>query len=139
MTRLMPAIGVFVLALALRLWIFDGMDTYPRFELIKNRLDDQVTFYLWAESMAAGESYDFAATEHEFAHWAAARPGIYPQAPLYPMGLSLLIRAGFGLDSIRIFQFLLGSLTAALICSCSRRMGLKRLLILLILCSCNDA
>ncbi len=116
MTRLLPAIGVFVLAFALRLWVFDGMDTYPRFELIKNRLDDQVTFYLWAESMAAGKTYDFSATEHEFAHWAAARPGVYPQAPLYPMGLSLLIRAGLGLDAIRIFQFLLGSLTAALIC-----------------------
>lgn len=115
MKRLAAALGIFVVALGLRLWVLDGMEAYPRFELIKNRLDDQVTFHFWARALADGRPFLYAETEHELAHWAAARPGVYAQAPLYPTALSALYRLGFEIEHVRILQAVLGGATASLI------------------------
>ncbi len=70
----------------------------PRFELIANPVDDQRTFHLWATALEGGERYDYGATLHEFAHWARAEPGIYPQAPGYPFLIAAIHRVFPGCD-----------------------------------------
>ncbi len=116
------ALAVFVLALAIRLFYVQGIEAYPKFELIKNRLDDQVVFDLWAKTLVAGESFDYAVSGHEFATWASLKPGVYPQGPLYPWTLTLYYKIfGFHYDGFRIAQMLLGSLACALLVFLARR------------------
>jgi tetratricopeptide (TPR) repeat protein len=114
--KLLPPLLVFILALAVRLHVLAGIEAYPKFELIRNRLDDQVVFDIWAKSIVAGRPFDYAATGHEFATWAAASPGVYPQAPLYPYWIALLYELlGFRYDLVRAVQMGLGAVTAVLV------------------------
>jgi hypothetical protein len=39
MHRALPLLAIFILALAVRLYYLAGVEAYPRFELIRNRLD----------------------------------------------------------------------------------------------------
>ncbi len=120
--RLLPILLIFAVALAVRLIYLDGIEAYPRFELIKNRLDDQVMFHLWAESIVAGERFDYATTGHEFAYWAAEHPGVYPQAPLYPFFVAACYRIfGFRYDLVRGVQMFLGAAASALLYLLARR------------------
>ncbi len=118
----LPPLLIFAVALAVRLFYLDGIEAYPRFEQIKNRLDDQVVFHSWAESIVAGERFDYATTGHEFAYWAAQSPGVYPQAPLYPFFVATCYRI-FGLryDLVRAIQMALGAVACALLYPLARR------------------
>ena len=107
---------------SVRLYYLAGIEAYPRFEQIKNRLDDQVVFDLWAKSIVAGERFDYAASGHEFAYWAAHSPGVYPQAPLYPFFVATCYRLfGFRYDLVRGVQMLLGAASCALLYLLARR------------------
>jgi 4-amino-4-deoxy-L-arabinose transferase-like glycosyltransferase len=75
---------VLVLALAVRGAFQLDLQPYPRFEHIGNQIDDQTFFDQWARSIAQGERFAVEHSPHEFATWAARRPGVYPMAPLYP-------------------------------------------------------
>ena len=119
---------VIVLALAIRLFYLTGIEAYPKFELIKNRLDDQVVFDAWAKSVVRGEVFDYRTTGHEFAHWVAADPGVYPQAPLYPFLVSVFYAVfGFEYDGWRLAQMTLGALACGLLFWLARRFGPQRL------------
>jgi 4-amino-4-deoxy-L-arabinose transferase-like glycosyltransferase len=112
-----PPLAVGLVALAVRAFFLLGIEAYPKFELIRNRLDDQVFFHTWALAMVQEQPIDLVATGHEFAYWAQGRPGVYPQDPLYPWLLAVLYRAfGFEFELVRWTQALLGSLAAALTC-----------------------
>lgn len=112
---------LFAIALAVRLAYLDGMEAYPRFESIKNRLDDQVVFDTWAKHFAAGQPFDYATTGHEFAHWATAHPGVYPQAPLYPWWIGACYRIfGPRYDLVRALQMGLGALGCVLLAVVAR-------------------
>ncbi len=129
--RLLPPLLIFAAALAVRLHYLAGIEAYPRFELIKNRLDDQVVFDLWAKSIVADERFDYSTTGHEFAYWAAERPGVYPQAPLYPFFVAACYRifgfspfemtAGTRYDLVRGVQMVLGAAACALLYLLARR------------------
>ncbi len=113
---------VVALAFGLRLFYLVGIEAYPKFELIKNRLDDQVVFDSWAKSIAAGDDFDYQSTGHEFVHWTTAAPGIYPQAPLYPYFVATFYRlAGFRYDALRGLQMLIGALACGLLYRLGRR------------------
>ena len=119
--RWMTALVVAV-ALGVRLFYLAGIEAYPKMELIKNRLDDQVVFDAWAKSIVRGEVFDYRTTGHEFAHWVAAAPGIYPQAPLYPFFVATFYRlAGPDYDALRTLQMLLGALACGLLYRLARR------------------
>ncbi|MCP4657369.1 MAG: hypothetical protein GY856_18310 [bacterium] len=116
MRNLLPPLLIFVLALSIRLIFLSGIEAYPKFEHIKNRLDDQVAFDQWAKSIVAGREFDYSATDHEFAHWAGRYRGIYPQAPLYPSFLAVVYKVfGFRYDLVRAVQMLLGAVGGVLI------------------------
>ncbi len=116
------SILIFLLALCVRLYYLAGIEAYPRFEHIKNRLDDQVVFDRWAKSIVAGERFDYATSGHEFAYWAAQSPGVYPQAPLYPFFVATCYRLfGFRYDLVRATQMLLGAASCALLYLLARR------------------
>lgn len=116
------ALAVIVLALAVRLFYLTGIEAYPKFELIKNRLDDQVVFDAWAKTVVQGEVFDYRTTGHEFAHWVDADPGVYPQAPLYPFLISAFYAVfGFDYDGWRVAQMALGALACGLLFWLSRR------------------
>ncbi len=118
---LLPAV-IFALALAVRLHYLAGVEAYPRFEHVKNRLDDQVVFHLWASAIVAGERFDYATTGHEFAYWAAQHPGVYPQAPLYPFFVAACYRIfGSDFDLVRVVQMVLGAAACALFYLLARR------------------
>jgi 4-amino-4-deoxy-L-arabinose transferase-like glycosyltransferase len=118
-----PALAVGLVALAVRAFFLLGLEAYPKFELIRNRLDDQVFFHTWALAMVQERPLDLVATGHEFAYWAQGRPGVYPQDPLYPWALAAVYRAfGFEFDLVRWTQALLGSLAAALTCLLALRL-----------------
>ena len=122
MRKTIAPILIFALAFGVRLFYLAGIEAYPKFEHIKNRLDDQVVFDLWAKSIVAGERFDYAVSGHEFAYWAAQSPGIYPQAPLYPFFVAACYRLfGFRYDSVRVVQMLLGAAACALLCVLARR------------------
>lgn len=109
-------------ALAVRLFYLAGIEAYPKFEHIKNRLDDQVVFDAWAKSTASGEVFDYRTTGHEFAHWVAADPGVYPQAPLYPFFVAgFYWLAGYEYDGLRILQMVFGALACGLFYRLARR------------------
>lgn len=113
---------VVAVAFALRLFYLAGIEAYPKFELIKNRLDDQVVFDAWAKSMLGGERFDYRDTGHEFAHWMVASPGVYPQAPLYPFFVATFYRlAGFHYDGLRALQMFIGALACGLLYRLARR------------------
>jgi 4-amino-4-deoxy-L-arabinose transferase-like glycosyltransferase len=110
-------------ALAVRAFFLLGIEAYPKFELIRNKLDDQMFFHTWAVAMVQQRPLDLAATGHEFAYWAQGRPGVYPQDPLYAWALAALYRtAGFRFEAVRWTQALLGSLAAALTCALALRL-----------------
>jgi 4-amino-4-deoxy-L-arabinose transferase-like glycosyltransferase len=114
---------VAAVALAVRASFLLGIEAYPKFELIRNQLDDQVFFHTWAVAMVRETALDLAATGHEFAYWAQGRPGVYPQDPLYAWALAALYRAaGFRFEAVRWTQALLGSLAAALTCGLALRL-----------------
>lgn len=114
--------AVIVLALVVRLFYLMGIEAYPKFELIKNRLDDQVVFDAWAKTVVQGEVFDYRTTGHEFAHWVDADPGVYPQAPLYPLLISAFYAVfGFDYDGWRVAQMVLGALACGLLFWLSRR------------------
>ena len=120
--RLRLLLAVFLIAIGVRWVVLDGMEAYPRFEKIKNRLDDQVVFDLWAKTTAAGEPFDYAVTGHEFAHWAAAQPGVYPQSPLYPWWITTNYRLfGPNYDTVRWLQMVLGAFGCVLLVLVARR------------------
>jgi 4-amino-4-deoxy-L-arabinose transferase-like glycosyltransferase len=117
------ALAVGLVALAVRAFFLLGVEAYPKFELIRNRLDDQVFFHTWALAMVQEQPLDLVATGHEFAYWAQGRPGVYPQDPLYPWMLAVVYRAfGFEFELVRWTQALLGSLAAALTCLVALRL-----------------
>jgi 4-amino-4-deoxy-L-arabinose transferase-like glycosyltransferase len=121
--KLLPAIAVGLVALAVRAAFLLGIEAYPRFELIRNRLDDQVFFHTWAVSMVQQRPLDLAGTGHEFAYWAQARPGVFPQDPLYAWALAAVYRTfGFAFDLVRWSQALLGAIAAALTCLLALRL-----------------
>ena len=114
--RALPVLAIFLTALGLRLFSLSGMEAYPRFELIRNTLDDQVAFDAWAKSIAEDRPFDYAKTAHEFAYWAGARPGVYPQTPAYPYFVAAVYKTfGYRYDAVRAVQMLLGALTAVII------------------------
>jgi 4-amino-4-deoxy-L-arabinose transferase-like glycosyltransferase len=118
-----PGLAVGLVALAVRAFFLLGIEAYPKFELIRNRLDDQVFFHTWALAMVQEQPLDLAATGHEFAYWAQGRPGVYPQDPLYPWMLATVYRAfGFEFELVRWTQALLGALAAALTCLVALRL-----------------
>jgi 4-amino-4-deoxy-L-arabinose transferase-like glycosyltransferase len=122
MRKVVPLLAVFVLALAVRLVYLAGIEAYPKFELIRNRLDDQVVFDAWAKSIVAGERFDYSTTGHEFARWAALDPGVYPQAPLYPFFVAGLYEVfGFRYDAVRAVQMVLGAAACVLLTLLARR------------------
>ena len=116
-------LAVGAVALAVRAFFLLGIEAYPKFELIRNKLDDQVFFHTWAVAMVQGRALDLAATGHEFAYWAQGRPGVYAQDPLYAWALAALYRtAGFRFETVRWTQALLGSVAAALTCALALRL-----------------
>ena len=116
MKKFLPPALIFALALGLRLFYLSGIEAYPRFESIKNRLDDQVVFDQWAKSILVGKPFDYAASGHEFAYWAAQNPGVYPQAPLYPFFVATCYRLlGIHYDRVRVVQMVLGAAASALL------------------------
>ncbi len=122
MIRISVPLLIFALALGVRFYYLAGIEAYPRFECIKNRLDDQVVFDVWARSIVAGERFDYAASGHEFAYWAAQNPGVYPQAPLYPFFVAACYRLfGFRYDLVRAVQMLAGAASCALLYLLARR------------------
>ena len=121
--RLLAPLLVGLIALAVRAFFLLGIEAYPKLELIRNKLDDQVFFHTWAVAMVQDRALDLAATGHEFAYWAQGRPGVYPQDPLYAWALAGLYRTvGFRFESVRWTQALLGSLAAALTCALALRL-----------------
>jgi 4-amino-4-deoxy-L-arabinose transferase-like glycosyltransferase len=121
--RILPPVAVGLVALGVRAFFLLGIEAYPKFELIRNRLDDQMFFHTWALSMVQERPLDLLATGHEFAYWANARPGVYPQDPLYPWLLAAVYRAvGFEYELVRWTQALLGALAAALTCLVALRL-----------------
>ena len=114
--RLLPLL-VGLVALAVRAAFLLGIEAYPKFELIRNRLDDQFFLHTWALAMVQERPLDLLATGHEFAYWANARPGVFPQDPLYAWTLAAVYRSfGFRYELIRWGQALLGSAAAGLTC-----------------------
>src|SRR6185295_3803472 len=92
------------------------LEAYPKLELIRNALDDQVLYDSWAKHILAGRPMDWADTGHEFAYWAARAPGVFPQDPLYSYALAAYYRTfGFAYDGVRALQALLGVGTALLV------------------------
>jgi 4-amino-4-deoxy-L-arabinose transferase-like glycosyltransferase len=119
----LPPLLVGILALAVRAAFLLGIEAYPKFELIRNRLDDQVFFHTWAVSMLQERPLDLAATGHEFAYWAQARPGVFPQDPLYAWALAAVYRNfGFEFELVRWTQAFLGAAAAALTCVLAGRL-----------------
>ena len=111
MRRVGPLV-IFGVAIIVRLTYLVQMEPYPKFERIRNRLDDQVVFDYWAKSIVRGETPDFSTTGHEFAYWAAKSEGVFPQAPLYPYFLAGWYELfGFRYDWVRAVQMLLGAAT----------------------------
>jgi 4-amino-4-deoxy-L-arabinose transferase-like glycosyltransferase len=116
-------LAVGVVAMAVRAVFLLGIEAYPKFELIRNRLDDQVFFHGWALAVVRDQPLDLASSGHEFAYWAAARPGVFPQDPLYPWVLAAVYRAlGFRFDLVRWIQAALGAVAAALTCALGQRL-----------------
>ena len=92
------------------------LEAYPRLELIRNALDDQVLYDSWAKHILAGQPMDWAHTGHEFAYWAARAPGVFAQDPLYSYALAGFYRLfGFAYGGVRALQALLGVGTALLV------------------------
>lgn len=117
-----PPLLIFAVAWGFRLFYLGGIEAYPKFELIKNRLDDQVVFDAWATAILRGQGFDYSATGHEFAYWAEKSPGVFPQSPLYPYLLAGLYHlVGQDYDRIRLFQGLCGALTCLLVFALARR------------------
>ena len=121
--RVLPPLAVGLVALSVRAFFLLGIEAYPKFELIRNKLDDQMFFHAWAVAMVQERPLDLAATGHEFAYWAQGRPGVYPQDPLYAWMLATVYRAfGFEYDLVRWLQALLGGLAAGLTCLLAMRL-----------------
>ncbi|HVS09768.1 MAG TPA: hypothetical protein VMS76_07820 [Planctomycetota bacterium] len=122
-TRALPAAGLFALAFAVRLLVLAQVEAYPKLELVRNRLDDQVMFDAWAKSIVAGRPFDYLASGHEFAHWAAASSGVFPVEPLYPYALALAYRVfGFRYDLVRTLQMFGGAVAAVFAYLVARRL-----------------
>ncbi len=116
MGRWGPPLLILAVALWVRLSYLDGIEAYPKFERIKNRLDDQVVFDAWAASIVRGERFDYSRSGHEFAYWAARSPGVFPQAPLYPYWIAGWYRiSGFEPDRVRLAQGLAGAFTCVVL------------------------
>ncbi len=127
MRQRLPHLLVFAFALTVRLYYLAGIEAYPRFEHIRNRLDDQVVFHLWAQATAAGERFDYSETGHEFAKWAALDPEVYPQAPLYPFFVATLYRIfGAHLDAVRVVQMVLGAVACVILVLLAERFLRRR-------------
>src|SRR5215475_1940910 len=107
---------VALLAAAVRLGFQLHAEAYPKLEMIRNALDDQVLYDSWAKHLLAGAPMDWAASGHEFAYWAARSPGVFPQDPLYPYALFAFYRLfGFHYGAVRALQALLGAGTAVFV------------------------
>jgi 4-amino-4-deoxy-L-arabinose transferase-like glycosyltransferase len=120
--RLAAPLAVVLLALTVRVSFQRSAEAYPRLELIRNRLDDQVLYDAWAKSILAGTDMDWPATGHEFAYWAPRWPGVFAQDPGYPFLLALFYRAfGFAYDGVRALQAALGTACALLTWALARR------------------
>ncbi len=120
--RLAPPLFVVLLALTVRIAFQRNAEAYPRLELIRNALDDQVLYDLWARSILAGVPVDWAATGHEFAYWARRWPGVFAQDPLYAYALAGFFRVfGFAYDGVRALQAAMGAATALLVWALARR------------------
>jgi tetratricopeptide (TPR) repeat protein len=93
-----------------------GIEAYPKLELIRNRLDDQVLYDAWAKAVLHRVPMDWAASGHEFVYWAARAPGVLPQDPLYAYLLAGFYgTVGFAYDGWRALQAVLGVATAVLV------------------------
>jgi tetratricopeptide (TPR) repeat protein len=112
-----PSMLVVILAALLARLAFQvHLEAYPKLELIRNALDDQVLYDAWAKHILAGTPMDWAASGHEFAYWAARTPGVFPQDPLYSYALAGFYRlSGFAYGGVRGLQALLGVGTALLV------------------------
>jgi hypothetical protein len=64
--KALPPVAIFALAFTVRLVFLFHIEAYPKFERIRNRLDDQVVFDYWAKSIVRGETPDFSSTGHEY-------------------------------------------------------------------------
>jgi len=114
--RAWAALLVGLAALAVRAAFQLHLEAYPKLELIRNALDDQVLYDSWAKHILAGAPMDWERTGHEFAYWAARAPGVFAQDPLYSYALAGFYRAfGFRYDAVRALQALLGVGTALLV------------------------
>lgn len=99
------ALGLFALALALRLWVlFDFGSHHPQADAV---VIDEAAYDAWARRIAAGD-------------WLGE--GVFFQEPLYPYLLGLLYRV-FGADLFvaRVAQAIVGAATAILILGLGRR------------------
>ncbi|MEE8523860.1 MAG: glycosyltransferase family 39 protein, partial [Thermoanaerobaculia bacterium] len=68
------------------------------------------------------ERFDYSASGHNFATWAALDPGVYPQAPLYPFFVAALYEVlGFRYDAVRAVQMVLGAAACVLVTLLARR------------------
>ncbi|HET8646926.1 MAG TPA: glycosyltransferase family 39 protein, partial [Vicinamibacteria bacterium] len=122
MPRLAHALIVVLVALTVRTAFQRSAEAYPRLEMIRNALDDQVLYVTWAAALAQGAAMDWADTGHEFAYWAPRWPGVHPQDPGYVYALAAVFRAaGFAFDAIRALQAALGAGTALLAWTLARR------------------
>jgi 4-amino-4-deoxy-L-arabinose transferase-like glycosyltransferase len=120
--RAIPVLTIFVLALGVRLTFLAGIEAYPKFELIRNRFDDQVVFDAWAKAIVDGRDFDYSAMGHDIARWSKQFPGVFPQSPLYAYYLATQYRVfGFRYDLVRVFQMLLGAIGCALLYRLARR------------------
>lgn len=120
--RLAAPLAVVLVALTVRVSFQRSAEAYPRLELIRNALDDQVLYDSWAKSIVAGREMDWAGSGHEFAHWAARWPGVFPQDPGFALLLALFYRVfGFAYDGVRALQAAMGAATAWLTWALARR------------------
>jgi 4-amino-4-deoxy-L-arabinose transferase-like glycosyltransferase len=120
--RLLAPALVALAALAARGGFQAGIEAYPKLELIRNALDDQVLYDAWAKAILRGGELDWAGSGHEFAYWSRRWPGVFPQDPLYPYALAAFYRlAGFAYDRVRALQAALGVATALLVWALARR------------------
>lgn len=103
---------VTVVAVAVRIAVLTSLAPYPRFELMRNRLDDQLFIDDWARTILDDPHPGLSL----YASEAHASRGTFPRAPFYPYFLALFYRCvGYHYDLVRAVQQLGGVATTVLI------------------------
>jgi len=101
-----PLLVSLAVALALRLALLWTLAPYPRFELMRNQLDDQFFVDVWAKTIVAGHAFETSDVPPYFADELQQAP-VFPRPPLYPYFLALVYRCvGVRYDVVRLLQLL---------------------------------